>query len=404
MEPGADRYRRYQTAILDETLPLALVDLDALDRNVDAIVAPLRGTRKTLRIATKSLRCPDLVRYIARRGGPAIRGVMAFSPAEAGFLAQNGFDDVLIAYPTAQASGARIVAEANRTGAVVSLAVDCIEHLRVASAAAEAAGAKIPVIVDVDASYRPLGGRVHVGVRRSPLHDASEIADFVERIASFRHLVFAGLLAYEAHIAGIPDASPLAPRLDPVKRALKRLARAPVLALRRAIVDALERRGIRVPLFNGGGTGSVHWSVSDPSLTEVTAGSGFVDSHLFDHYDDLPLEPAACFALQITRRPSDDYVTCQGGGYVASGGAGPDRLPIPYLPEGLRLTDLEGAGEVQTPLLVPPGLRLEIGAPVFMRHAKAGELAEHFKGYLLVRGERVEARAETYRGAGECFA
>lgn len=58
---------------------------------------------------------------------------------------------------------------------------------------------------------------------------------------------------------------------------------------------------------------------------------------------------------------------------------------------------------MQTPLHVPPGLTLDLGAPVFFRHAKAGELAEHFQEYLLIRGDRIEGRARTYRGAGQRF-
>jgi D-serine deaminase-like pyridoxal phosphate-dependent protein len=135
----------------------------------------------------------------------------------------------------------------------------------------------------------------------------------------------------------------------------------------------------------------------------VTAGSGFLDSHLFDRYRGLRLQPAAFFALQVVRRPGARLVTCHGGGYVASGGAGKDRLPIPALPEGLRLLGLEGAGEVQTPLEVDGAPDLALGDPVFFRHAKAGELAEHFAEYMLVRGDRVEGRAATYRGLGKCF-
>jgi D-serine deaminase-like pyridoxal phosphate-dependent protein len=78
-------------------------------------------------------------------------------------------------------------------------------------------------------------------------------------------------------------------------------------------------------------------------------------------------------------------------------------LPVPALLPGLSLTSLEGAGEVQTPLIVPRGVDLTIGDPVFFRHAKAGELAEHFAEYLLVRGSRIEGRAPTYRGLGRCF-
>lgn len=404
MSDPAQRYRRYREAVRDEPLPLALVDLDALERNVDTLVAPVKRAGKTLRIASKSVRCVELLRRIAARGGAVVRGVMAFSPAEASYLVAEGFDDILLAYPTAQPHDARLVAEANRAGARVSIVADAPEHLAVLSAAAAVAGVRVPVLADVDVSYRPLGDRVHLGVRRSPLRAPARIADFVEAIARAPGLVFGGLMAYEAHVAGLPDDNPFAPLLDGPKRAMKRFARGAVRAQRAAVVRELQRRGIAVPLFNGGGTGSVAWSAEDPALTEVAAGSGFLDSHLFDGYRGLALEPAACFALQLTRRPGPGHVTCQGGGFIASGAAGPDRLPIPYLPAGLRLTGLEGAGEVQTPLLVPDGLELELGAPVFFRHAKAGELAEHVVRYLLVRGDRVEARAPTYRGAGHCFA
>jgi D-serine deaminase-like pyridoxal phosphate-dependent protein len=396
-------YARYRAALRDEPLPAALIDLDALERNVDTIVAPVRGTGKTLRVASKSVRCVALLRRILDRGGDAVRGVMAFSPAEASFLAGEGFDDILVAYPTVDPHGARHVAEANARGARVAIVADAPEHLAAAEAAAAAAGARVPIVVDVDVSYRPLDG-VHLGVRRSPLRDPAAIAAIAEKIAASPHLVFGGLMAYEAHIAGIPDDSPGAPVTGAVKRLIKRLSRAPAAAKRRAVVAELAARGIALPLFNGGGTGSVAWSVGDEALTEVTAGSGFLDSHLFDGYRGLALEPAAFFALQATRRPAPGFVTCQGGGFIASGAPAPDRLPVPFLPDGLRLTGMEGAGEVQTPLVVPDGVQIDLGAPVFFRHAKAGELAEHFTTYLLVRGDEVEARVPTYRGVGQCFA
>jgi D-serine deaminase-like pyridoxal phosphate-dependent protein len=139
-------------------------------------------------------------------------------------------------------------------------------------------------------------------------------------------------------------------------------------------------------------------------LTEVTAGSGFLDSHLFDYYRNGPrLEPAAFFALQVVRRPQPGIVTCMGGGYVASGPAGSDKLPLPWLPRGVALLGVEGAGEVQTPLTVPDSVHLSLGDPVFFRHAKAGELAEHFTSYQLLRGAAIASEAPTYRGMGRCF-
>jgi D-serine deaminase-like pyridoxal phosphate-dependent protein len=64
---------------------------------------------------------------------------------------------------------------------------------------------------------------------------------------------------------------------------------------------------------------------------------------------------------------------------------------------------MEGAGEVQTPVRLPAGVEVALGDPIFFRHAKAGELAEHFNEYLLVRGESIEGRAPTYRGLNHCF-
>jgi D-serine deaminase-like pyridoxal phosphate-dependent protein len=96
-------------------------------------------------------------------------------------------------------------------------------------------------------------------------------------------------------------------------------------------------------------------------------------------------------------------VTVLGGGYPASGAAGRDRLPVPYLPEGLRYDPMEGPGEAQTPLLGAVADDLLIGDKVWFRHAKAGELCERFDRLLLIEGERVVASVPTYRGEGRTF-
>lgn len=403
MENAKERYETLRRAIAGERLPLALVDLDAMEKNVDTLLAPLASSKKTLRLASKSIRSVALLRTILERGAARMRGIMAYSAEEALFLVEQGFSDILIAYPTAQWQDAQAIAEANRKKGRVSIAVDDLAHVDLLSRAGAEAGVTIPIVVDVDVSYRPFGESVHLGVRRSPLRDPGAIADFIEAACARPHLVLGGLLAYEAHIAGLSDGPQALDWKGAQARMFKRIARGAVVAQRAAIVAALGQRGIAIPLFNGGGSGSVAFSVADPSLTEVAAGSGFLDSHLFDHYEGLALLPAAFFALQVTRKPARGYWTCQGGGLIASGAAGPDRLPIPAFPQGLSLLPMEGAGEVQTPLHGPPGIALSLGDPVFFRHAKTGELATHFQEYALLRGDRIVGRAKTYRGEGRCF-
>jgi D-serine deaminase-like pyridoxal phosphate-dependent protein len=394
--PGtAGEYARLKAAVQGRTLPLALVDLDAMDANID-LLAGAAGD-KTVRVATKSVRSPTLLRRVVDRGGPRFGTLMTYVARETPALVAAGFKDLLLAYPTTQRGDLELVAKANADGSVVSVVADAPEHLAALSSAARAVGTKIPVVVDVDVSYRALGG-VHLGVLRSPLRTPEDVRDFALAVTRAPGLTFHGVMAYEAQVAGIADHDPFAPRMDTVKRAIKALSRSDVAKTRADIVSALAGAGIAPPLFNGGGTGSVRSSVADASLTEVTIGSGFLTSHLFDHYRDLSLRAAVYFALEVVRSPRQGVVTCHGGGYVASGEAGPSRLPQPAWPHGLALVPLEGAGEVQTPLRVPKDVPLRIGDPVFFRHAKAGELAEHFDEYLLVRGAEVVGSARTYRG------
>jgi D-serine deaminase-like pyridoxal phosphate-dependent protein len=393
-----DLYERYRRALGDARLPAAIVDLDAVERNVDRLLAPVRAHRKALRVATKSLRCPALVAHIVARGGESMRGLMTYDAMETAFLAEYGERDLLLAYPVASASDARLLADVNASRARAAVVVDDEAHVTLLSEAAREANATIPLVVEVDLSYRPLGAALHLGVRRSPLRTVDDVTRIARAIERADGVSFLGIMGYEAHIAGVGDANPAARLASAAKRAMKVRARAHVEATRRALDDALHPT-----LFNGGGSGSIVWSSAEPWLTEVTAGSGFVDSHLFDHFRDVPLEPAIFFALRVVRLPAPGFATCHGGGFIASGQAGADRLPLPALPEGLALLPLEGAGEVQTPLVVPKGLSLAIGDPVFFRHAKAGELAEHFDDYLFVRGDRVVSRAKTYRGLGKCF-
>jgi D-serine deaminase-like pyridoxal phosphate-dependent protein len=105
----------------------------------------------------------------------------------------------------------------------------------------------------------------------------------------------------------------------------------------------------------------------------------------------------------VVRRPARNTATLFAGGYIASGTATPDRQPSPYLPEGLATLPLEGAGEVQTPVVGKQADTLQLGDRVWMRHAKAGELAERFTHVHLLRGNDVELTVPTYRGEGKSF-
>jgi D-serine deaminase-like pyridoxal phosphate-dependent protein len=387
-------WEHLRRAIENQPLPCALVDLDAFDKNLEQLTE--RAGNKPLRIATKSIRCPQLIERAAKKAV----GLMTYSAAECAFLVERGARDLILAYPTVQPADAAILARLNQK-AHCAVVVDDREQLAPLAKAANDAGASIPVIIELDVSYKLAG--MHLGVRRSPLRDLEAIVELARSISSTKGLLFGGIMGYEAQIAGLPDANPFGAWQNPVKRWLRRGSRADVMQVRQNLVQALQNAGLPPRIVNGGGTGSVSWSSAEAVLTEVTVGSGFLAGHLFDYYADFKLQPSLYFALQVVRRPTARLVTCHLGGYVASGQIGPDRLPLPSLPPGCKLLPMEGAGEVQTPVQLPEGVELPLGAPIFFRPAKSGELAERFNEYLLVSGDRVVDRAPTYRGLGQAF-
>ena len=403
------QWGRWRRVLAGRPLPAALIDLDALEVNIERLIAPARATEKRIRIATKSLRCPSLVRRIAARLGDRVAGLMTYSAVESAFWAREpatpggeAMRDLLLAYPTLQPSDLSAILDANRE-ARCSVVVDDPAQVDPLAAAARSAGLEVPLVIEVDVAWRPFGRTLHIGVRRSPLRAVDDVVALAQRIAATDGVRFAGVMGYEAQIAGLTDSSPLHAAQNRARRAVKRLSRRDVESVRSTVVRALTDGGLAPSLVNGGGTGSVGWSSAEEALTEITLGSGFLGAHLFDGYADLALEPAALFALQTVRRPGPGLVTCHGGGFVASGDGGRDRLPLPWLPAGARLLGLEGAGEVQTPIALPKGVEVELGDPILFRHAKAGELAEHFAEYLLVQGETIVEIAPTYRGLGHCF-
>lgn len=344
--------------------PFAVVDLDAFDANAADLLRRAGGV--PLRMASKSVRCRALGDRALAAG---FRGVLAFTVPEARWLAAHGHEDIVVAYPAA---------DPGEIPAAVTLMVDAVEQID-----AIAAGTK--VCLDVDAGWWPLGGRAKIGVKRSPVR-APEQAAALARAALERGLVVDGVMAYEAKIAGVGDA-PASKLRGAAVRAMQRRSASELLARRAAVVAAVREVVPDLRFVNGGGTGSVELTAADPSVTEVAAGSGLFAPSLFDAYTSFTPRPAAFFVLPVVRKASRESATVLGGGYIASGAGGRDRLPVPVRPAGLRLDRQEGAGEVQTPLLGPGAAGLRIGDRVWFRHAKAGELCERFAELHLLRDE-----------------
>ncbi|MGB7589192.1 MAG: amino acid deaminase/aldolase [Solirubrobacterales bacterium] len=399
--PLDQSHARYEEIFAEIEAPFAFVDLDAMWANVDAMLDRAGG--KPVRVASKSLRCRALIERILDRSD-RFAGLLTFTLPETLWLTENGFENLLLAYPTVDSGALRELAlrsVAHPAGAPIVM-VDCTEHLDAIESVLGSGAAPVRVCIDVDAGWWALGGRVKVGPKRSPIHTVEQAVALAREIERRPQVDLVALMAYEGQIAGVGDRPP-GRRLRGAAIRFMQQRSARELAERRAAIVAAIREFADLSIVNGGGTGSLELTAAEETITEVTAGSGFYAPALFDHYSRFSLTPAAGFALPIVRKPAPSVATALGGGYLASGSGGPARLPTPWLPPGLRLDPEEGAGEVQTPLLGAPAADLAIGDRVYLRHAKAGELCERFDVLHLVEGDEIVDVVPTYRGEGQTF-
>jgi len=396
-----DPHARYEAAFASVPAPFAFVDLDAMWSNATDLLRMAGAV--PIRVASKSVRCRALLRRILDRD-PGFRGLLTFTLPETLWLAGSGFENLVLAYPTADREGleelaALAFADPDRAPAVM---VDSSRHLDLIESVVGTDAEPIRLCLELDVGWWPLGGRLKIGPKRSTVRTPDAAAALAREIFTRPGVRLVGLMAYEGHIAGVGDDVPGSRLRNAAVRAMQRRSGRELRARRAAVVEAVSAV-TPLEFVNGGGTGSLTATSSEPAVTEVTAGSGFYDSALFDHYRSLDLRPAAGFAMPVVRKPSRAIATVLGGGYVASGPSGKDRLPEPYLPPGLRLDALEGAGEVQTPVLGAAAAGLEPGDRVYFRHAKAGELCERFASLYLLEGGRIADEVPTYRGEGKTF-
>jgi D-serine deaminase-like pyridoxal phosphate-dependent protein len=395
---GKRDYAYYRGIFGNRPMPFAFLDLDLLEQNIRQIVARAQGKR--VRLASKSLRSVAVIRRILA-ADPCFQGIMCYTAREAAYLASQGFDDLLIGYPTWNEQDIAAIARATAAGTHITLMVDSTDHVEQIETVAARYGVRLPLCLEVDMSMHLPG--LHFGVWRSPVRTPEQARPVLARIMASSHTWLDGLMGYEAQIAGVGDNFPGHKASNAVVQGLKRRSIREVAERRTDLVDLVKSYGLALRFVNGGGTGSIATTRAEQAVTEITVGSGFYAPALFDNYRDFRYQPAAAFAIEIVRHPHPHIYTCLGGGYIASGSVGPEKQPQPYLPQGAKLISLEGAGEVQTPIRYKGRVPLEIGDPVFMRHSKAGELCERFTHLLLVSDGAIEDEVTTYRGDGQCF-
>ena len=153
----AEDLQRYDTATAHLEPPFAVVDLAALRANAADMTR--RAAGKPIRLASKSVRCRELIDARAGAWTASAGSWPSPCPRRCGWPSAGTSDDIVVAYPTAdRAALARLAGDAAAARAITVM-VDCTEHLDlIAEAAASRARARSRSgsAIDIDAGYLAL--------------------------------------------------------------------------------------------------------------------------------------------------------------------------------------------------------------------------------------------------------
>ncbi|MEJ2295870.1 MAG: alanine racemase, partial [Candidatus Lokiarchaeota archaeon] len=266
--------------VKDRKIPLVMCDFDTFKRNLKKAGYLLKIKKKYMRLCTKSVRVPELVKFVEQQD--FVNGIFAFNSAEVLFYAtEYQIKDILLGYPIYSDIDAEELCQAAKVeGVNVTVMVDDAKQTRILETHAKAHNVHLDLLIEIDLSYQFLGQTV--GVLRSPLKQTLEILKLAQIIEDVENLSLRGIMAYEAQNASLGDDKLL-------YRFIKRRSRVYVNKMRQNIVDKLTEAGYTLDVVNGGGSGCFQENLEEPSITEIGIGSLLFKPHIFDTINFLDI-------------------------------------------------------------------------------------------------------------------
>ncbi len=339
---------------LDEVdTPALVIDLDAFEANLDRMAAMLDGTGVRLRAHAKTHKSPVIAHLQIARGavGQCVQKV-----AEAEVLAWGGVPDIMV---TNQVVGPAKLARLAALARIARIAVCADDARQVAAieAAAEAAGVRIPVLVEIDA------GMARCGVAPGP--DAVALA---RHVAGSRHLVFRGLQAYHG-------AAQHMRRPGERERAIMGAA-----DCARRTVEQLRQQGLDCPVVGGAGTGTFALEVASGVYTEVQCGSYcFMDAD-YARNGEAPGFAQALFVLATVMSTATPGVAVVDAGLKAlSTDSG---MPLVWQRAGISYV---GASDEHGKLHCEAGASPELGEKLMLVPGHCDPTVDRYDWYVGVR-------------------
>lgn len=279
--------------VQDVPTPALLVDLPAAERNIARMAATLKDMPAQIRPHIKVHKSAELV---ARQVAAGAIGLSMATVWEAVALAWAGLDNLFVVNMISHPEKIRVLAELARSHHVI-VAVDEVQNASQLDAAANKAGSKLGVMIEVD-----------TGMDRAGVDAEDEAIALAKEVSSLSHLTLEGITGYEGHCSL---------EFDPELLVVKHRA---AMDMFLQIADRMESLGIPCPIRSAGGTVSWNLTAVWPGITEIQAGTYVLMDNF--HGTRVPggFEHALTVATTVVSRPPNRLIVDAGNKSVGIGG------------------------------------------------------------------------------------
>ena len=313
--------------------PCLLIDLPAMQRNIRKMADFLRQRNVACRPHFKTPKCPAIC---AQQIAAGAVGVCVAKVGEAEVVAAAGIKDILIANQVVGAPKiARLMSLCRMADIIV--AVDDPANVEALSQAAQAFGAPLRVVVEVN-----------VRINRCGVEPGPPAVDLAKMVAGAPGLRFSGLMGYEGQIR-VADFDE---RVQETRKAMDKLIMSK---------EMVEKAGLPVEIVTAGNTSTWNITSTIPGVTEIEPGTYVFMDASYRH--TAGFENALFLLATVISRPAKGRAVIDAGHKALSTDEG---VPVVEWPPGAELVRLseehgrmtvEGDGEQLRPgdkvLIVP---------------------------------------------------
>ena len=253
-----DNYRPLPGTLLEDLdTPSLIVDLDALDYNLQSVSDLYKDTDCKMRQHTKNIKSPRLALRQISKGG-TVGGVCTAKLSEAEVMVEGGVNDVLIPNQVVHSDKiSRMCALARQ--ADIKVCVDNIENVKMISSIASKNSVEIGILIEVDTQM----GRA--GVRSN--EEGVAIAKLTQDLPGVK---FKGVMSHQSLPEFIDQEDRWQVGRDTIQICLD-------------VKSAIEQEGIPVEIVSSGETFTIDVATDIPGVTEVEGGSYALMGHTYDY-------------------------------------------------------------------------------------------------------------------------